>query len=257
MTPISVVIITLNEAANIGRCIQSVLPVADEVVVVDSFSTDQTCALAETLGAKIVQRTFDGHIEQKNYAITQAKFPFILSLDADEWLSDELTKAILKIKENPMADGYRFNRLNNYCGTWIRHGAWYPDRKLRLWDSRMGKWEGMNPHDEFRMVKDAVIKNISCDILHQSYRTVDEHRNKSEYFSTLASRAYHKHGKRATFLNVLLSPAFRFLRDYFFLRGFMDGKEGLRIALLTAREVKLKYTKLLELQPHRPDEEHG
>lgn len=257
MTPISVVIITFNEAANIDRCIQSVLPVADEVVVVDSFSNDRTCELAAALGAKIVLHPFEGHIEQKNYAITQAQYPFVLSLDADEWLSEELVKAIKQIKENQTADGYRFNRLNNYCGTWIRYGAWYPDRKLRLWDARKGKWEGMNPHDEFRMVKNAVIQDIPYNILHQSYRTVAEHRKKSEYFSTLAANAYSKHGKKAYFLNILLSPLFRFLRDYFFLRGFMDGKEGLRIALLTAREVKMKYTKLLELQQNQPGAMRG
>src|SRR5436190_10289340 len=129
MRPLSVVVITFNEERNIGRCLASVAAVADDIVVVDSFSTDRTEAIAREHGARFVQHAFEGHIEQKNWAVTQAAHPFILSLDADEAVDDRLLDSIRRGKDQN-ADGYTMNRLTNYCGTWIRHGGWYPDRKL-------------------------------------------------------------------------------------------------------------------------------
>ncbi len=126
MTPISAVIITYNEEKNIGRCLESLQGIADDVVVVDSFSIDKTREICEAHGTRFVEHAFDGHIEQKNWAITQAKYPHVLSLDADECLSEELKKSILSAKENWTADGYSMNRLTSYCGTWIKHGNWYP-----------------------------------------------------------------------------------------------------------------------------------
>lgn len=248
MKLLSVVIITYNEEANIARCIQSVKDIADEVVVVDSYSTDQTPTISQSLGAKVIQHPFAGHIEQKNFAITQASHPFILSLDADEWLSPELVSEIREIKTKPEADGYIFNRLNNYCGKWIRHGAWYPDKKLRLWDSTKGKWQGMNPHDEFKMVSEAHIEYVPMDLFHQSYRTITEHINKTDYFSDLAAQAYLKNNKKSTYFKIYASPVFRFLRDYLIKGGFMDGYYGLVIAWYTASEVHKKYAKLMQLQ---------
>lgn len=142
MPKISVVIITYNEERNIGKCLESIKEIADEVVVVDSYSTDRTEEIVKSMGGKFIQHPFEGHIEQKNWAITQAKYPHILSLDADEIPSDRLTESILNIKENWSHDAYYFNRLTNYCGKWIKHTSWYPARKLRLWDSRKGEWGG-------------------------------------------------------------------------------------------------------------------
>ena len=135
-----VIIITLNEERNIGRCLESVNDIADEIVVVDSYSTDDTEKICKLYGVKFIQHRFDGHIEQKNWAINQAKYPHILSLDADEVLSPRLKASIKAVKENWEFDGYYFNRMTNYCGKWIRHSSWYPSRKLRLWDSRKGEW---------------------------------------------------------------------------------------------------------------------
>src|ERR1035437_7666308 len=142
MPQISVVIITFNEEKNIERCILSVQDLADDIVVVDSFSTDRTEEICKSHGVRFIQNHFNGHIEQKNFAISKAHFPYILSLDADEQLSEELKKSIQQVKNNWDADGYYFNRLTNYCGQWIRHSSWYPASKLRLWDSRKGKWGG-------------------------------------------------------------------------------------------------------------------
>ena len=138
MVSLSAVIITYNEEKNIERCLLSLKGVVDEIVVVDSFSQDRTEAICAQYGVKFIQHAFEGHIQQKNWAITQASSPYVLSLDADEALSDELRQSILEAKNNWTAQGYFFNRLNNYCGQWIRHSGWYPDRKLRLWDARLG-----------------------------------------------------------------------------------------------------------------------
>jgi len=131
---LSVVIITFNEEKNIARCLDSVATIADDIVVVDSFSTDNTKHICEEKNIHFIEHKFDGHIEQKNWAITQAKHQYVLSLDADEALTKELQVEIIKAKNNWQYDGYSFNRLTNYCGVWIKHCGWYPDKKLRLWD---------------------------------------------------------------------------------------------------------------------------
>lgn len=244
MTPISVVIITYNEEKNIARCLLSIKEIADEIVIVDSFSSDNTVDIAKSFGAKIILHEFEGHIQQKNFAITQSKYSHILSLDADEMPDDELLVEIKRVKSNWDADGYSFNRLNNYCGKWIRHGAWYPDIKLRLWDSSKGSWNGLNPHDRFVMKPDSEIKHLKGNLLHYSYSTIQQHREKIEYFSTIAADAYFKNGKRSSNYKIVISPVFRFIRDYFIKLGIFDGVYGLIIAYYTALEVRSKYKKL-------------
>lgn len=246
--PLSVVIITFNEERNIGRCIDSIQAIADEIVVVDSFSTDKTVAIAQQKGAKVVSHAFGGHIEQKNYAITQASYPYILSIDADEMPDETFLHQIKLIKQNWEHDGYSVNRLNNYCGKWIRHGAWYPDIKLRLWDSRKGNWTGTNPHDRYEMETSSSIVHIPGDLLHFSYQSVAEHEKKADYFSSIAAKAYFAKGKRSSLFKMAFSPVFRFLRDYIVKLGFLDGKEGFTIARIIAYEVYLKYKKLKQLQ---------
>lgn len=248
MTPISVVIITFNEEQNIANCIDSIVDIADDIVVVDSFSTDKTCEIAESKGARIVKHKFEGHIEQKNFAITQAKFPNILSLDADEFPDKKLITEIRKIKTDWEFDGYTFNRLNNYCGKWIKHGAWYPDIKLRFWDSRKGKWDGLNPHDKYVLESECVTKHLTGNLLHYSYNTIEEHYKKADYFSTIAAETYFQKGKKSSWLKTMINPISRFLRDYIFKLGFLDGKYGFIIARISAYEVYLKYKKTLRLQ---------
>lgn len=244
MTKISVVIITYNEERNIGRCLDSVRDIADDIVVVDSYSTDGTEKICREYGVRFIQHAFEGHIEQKNWAINQAKYPHILSLDADELLSEELRRSILEVKENWKYDGYYFNRLTNYCGKWIRHTSWYPARKLRLWDSRKGRWGGLNPHDRFILFKGASKKYLPGDLLHYSYFSINEHIEQINKFSSIVSRAYYKAGKRATILNIIFSPIWRMFRDYFIKLGFLDGYYGLVISVNSAHETFLKYIKL-------------
>jgi len=248
MTPISVVIITFNEEQNIGRCIDAIREIADDIVLVDSFSTDRTVEIAESKGARIVKHIFEGHIEQKNFAITQAKYHHILSIDADELPDEKLVEELNKVKQHWNADGYSFNRLNNYCGKWIKHGAWYPDIKLRLWDSRKGKWNGLNPHDKFVLTEGCTTKHLNGNLLHYSYRNISEHKQKIDYFSSIAAKAYYQNEKKSSLLKITINPISRFFRDYFFRLGILDGKFGFTIACLNASEVKLKYKKLLQLQ---------
>ena len=165
MIKLSAVIITYNEEEHLEKCLNSLIDVADEIIVVDSFSTDKTKEICIAKGARFVEHKFDGHIEQKNYAISQAKNQYVLSLDADEALTEALKIEVKNIINNWEYDAYVFNRLTNYCGTWIKHSGWYPDKKLRLWDVTKGKWGGENPHDMVIMDKGSSTKKIDFPML--------------------------------------------------------------------------------------------
>ncbi len=243
---LSVVIITYNEERNLDRCLASVRDVADDVVVVDSFSTDGTERIALAHGARFVRHAFEGHIEQKNWAITQALFPWVLSLDADEALDPVLKASILQVKQAPQADGYTMHRLTNYCGTWIRHGGWYPDTKLRLWDSTKGRWTGENPHDRYELEEGARIAHLAGDLLHYSYYTIDDHLRQVNYFTTIMARDRIARGRGAPLWKLFLSPPVKFIGDYLLRGGFLDGWHGFLIARISAHATFLKYAKIRE-----------
>ncbi len=247
MRKISVVIITFNEEKNIERCLKSVEHIANEIVVLDSFSTDKTKAICETYNVKFFQNQFLGHIEQKNLAITFASNDYILSLDADECLSSELEASIVKIKNNWNVNGYTMNRLTNYCGKWIRFSNWYPDTKLRLFDRRYGKWTGSNPHDKYNLF-DETIKpvHLKGDLLHYSFYTVDDHYKQAFYFSDIAAKAYIKQGKKVSNFKLFINPVAKFINHYITHFGFLDGVAGLQIAVISTKANYLKY-KLIKL----------
>ena len=245
---LSVVIITKNEERNIGRCLASAKEVAHDVVVLDSFSTDRTEAIVKEHGARFIQHAFDGHIEQKNRAITHAEFPWVLSLDADEALDEQLVRSIKEAMKSPAADGYTMNRLTDYCGGWIRHGGWYPDVKLRLWDSRKGQWTGINPHDRYEMLAGTRIAHLQGDLLHYSYSTIGDHYRQVDYFTTIAAQAYFDRGKKAPLTKRIFSPVVKFIGDYVFRLGFLDGVRGFTIARISAYATWLKYEKLRKLR---------
>lgn len=247
MTPISVVIITFNEERNIERCILSVKSVADEILVVDSFSKDRTQEICEKHGVRFVQHVFEGHIEQKNWAASQATYPHVLSLDADEALDEVLQAQILAVKSNWTAAGYEMNRLTNYCGKWVHHCGWYPDTKLRLWDSRLGKWAGTNPHDKYEMQAGCKIQKLKGDILHYSYYTREDHYKQVNYFTTILAQSQYKIGKKAPLIVLYLSPIVKFFKDYFLKLGFLDGKTGFIICRISAYATFVKYRKLRNL----------
>ncbi len=248
---ISVVIITLNEEKTIGKCLDSVKDIADDIVIVDSYSTDKTEEICISHGVRFVKNKFEGYIQQKNYAITQAKFSHILSLDADEVLSEKLIEEIKKVKNNWDGDGYTINRLNNYCGKWIHHTGWYPDRKLRLWDSRKGKWTGLNPHDRFEMQSGAIIKHLSGNILHYSFNSISDHINQINRFSDISAKAKFQKGIRISLCFTFVRTLAAFLKKYFLKLGFLDGYYGFIISKLTAYGVFLKDIKLRELYKKR------
>jgi glycosyltransferase involved in cell wall biosynthesis len=247
MVKISVAIITLNEERNIGRCLESVKEIADDVVVTDSFSTDKTEEICMQHGARFIKHRWEGYVEQKNVATDLALYDHILSLDADEALSPELLAAIKKVKENFDADAYTMNRLTNYCGHWIKHSGWYPDTKLRLFDRRKGRWEGLIIHEELKMQAGSVIKHLQGDLLHYSFYTIEEHRRQSEKFTTLGAEADFKKGKRASWYKIAFSAPVKFLQAFIFQLGFLDGKAGFTISRLSAAATYNKYVKLKKL----------
>jgi glycosyltransferase involved in cell wall biosynthesis len=250
---LSVVIITLNEEKNIGRCLESVKDVADDVVVIDSFSTDKTGEICQSYGVRFITHKFEGYIQQKNFAVTQAKFHHILSLDSDEVLSDELIEIIKKIKNNWEADGYSMNRLNNYCGKWIRHSGWYPDRKLRLWDSRKGEWTGQNPHDRFELKPGAKIGHLEANILHYSFNNISDHIDQINKFSDISARVKFQKGIRIPLIYTLIRTLAAFLKKFFVKLGFLDGYFGFIISIFAAYGVFLKDIKLQELHRKNKD----
>jgi len=243
MPKLSVVIITFNEEEQVGRCIDSVQDLADEVVVLDSFSTDQTEAICRQKNAVFHQHVFDGYIEQKNRALALASFDFVLSLDADEALSDELRTSINAIKENPPAQGFTMNRLNSYCGKWIRHSGWYPDRKLRLVDRRTSRWEGVNPHDKL-VISSGSIKQLQGDLLHYSYNSIKGHIQQANNFSEIAAATMFKNGVKAPAWKLIVNPSIMFLKCYILKAGFLDGFFGYTICRISAYATFLKYAKL-------------
>lgn len=243
---LSIAIITFNEEHNIADCIESVLPIADEIVVVDSGSTDKTVEIAKLKGANVIHQDFLGHVEQKNFVITQCSNTHILSLDADERLSPHLLASIKEVKNNWKFDGYEFNRLNNYCGQWIKHCGWYPDKKLRLWDSTKGKWQGQNPHDEYKIEK-GKIGFLKGDLLHYSFNTVDEHKKQIDYFSDLAAKALFEKGKKVSVLTPIIKGFSKFIKSYFIKLGILDGYNGFLISRLSGGAKYKKYSKLRAL----------
>jgi glycosyltransferase involved in cell wall biosynthesis len=245
---LSAVIITFNEERNIGRCLDALAGVADEVVVLDSFSTDNTEKICREKGARFEQHTFDTYFAQKNRVIDLAAFPCVLSLDADEQLSEPLRQSILAVKSDWRCDGYEMSRLTNYCGQWIHHSGWYPDRKLRLFDRRKGRWATKHPHEYVEMAPGSSVGRLSGDLLHYSYYSRQEHIDRTRKYADMAAHALHAAGKHASWFKVIFSPAFKFIRNYVFKLGFLDGRAGWTICSIAAWETYLKYRTLLRLR---------
>jgi glycosyltransferase involved in cell wall biosynthesis len=244
LVALSAVIITFNEEENIQRCIESLQGIADEVLVIDSLSTDNTVAIAEQLGAKVYSQPFLGHKEQKNYAAAKANYDYILSLDADEVLSEQLASSILKTKAAWKCDVYKFNRLNNYCGAWVKHCGWYPDNNARLWRKNMASWGGQNPHDKLIPSPGATIGNLDGDLLHYTYTTISGHVAKVNYFSSIAAEAKYKEEESVSIFNIIFSPIVKFAKMYVLQFGILDGYNGLTISAIESFGTFLKYVKL-------------
>lgn len=238
---ISAVVIAYNEAHNLPRCLTSLRlgEVVDEVLVVDSGSQDDTVALAEAAGARVLHHAFEGHIEQKNWAQAQARGEWILSLDADEALSEELAASLLTWRAGgaSQAAGYAVNRLTNYCGSWVRHSGWYPDRKIRLWRAGAGTWAGVNPHDRLEVA--GRVDRLQGDLLHYSYYTTQDHVDQIAYFSDIAAPA----ARVLPWAAIAGKAAFQWCKNWVLRGGWRDGKAGWEIARWSAYATWEKYRK--------------
>lgn len=247
MTKLSVVIITLNEERNIARCLQSVAGLTDDIVVVDSGSTDLTESICKTFGVRFYIRPWEGYAETKNYANTLAKNSLILSLDADEALSDELYTSIAEVLKNQKASVYSMNRITNYCGKWIKHGGWYPDKKIRLFNYEAGTWSGTLIHETIQLTNGSPVVHLKGDILHFSYHSISDHVAQADKFTSLTALKAFNNGKKSSILRIIISPIVKFLRDFIFKGGFLDGYYGFVIAYISAFATFLKYTKLRQM----------
>jgi glycosyltransferase involved in cell wall biosynthesis len=245
---ISATIITFNEEKNIERCIQSLKSVADEIIVVDSFSTDNTEEICKKHNVQFIQSSFTDFGTQKNVALSYANNDFVISLDADEVLSDVLINRIKNLEFDK--DCYFINRLTYYCGSPIRHCGWYPDRKLRIWIKNRGNWT-LGIHERVKMVDGTTSGFIDGDILHFSINSIEDHITQMNKFSTIAAKEAIKKGKKANlFVHVILNPIYTFINKYFFHLGFLDGFYGFVICYLSAVSNFLKYTKIRQLNKH-------
>ena len=245
---LSVVIITYNEEKNIGRCIDSVAPVADEIIVLDSFSADATVQIARQKGAIVQQESFEGYVKQKNKAFRMAAHDHILSLDADEALSPRLIESILEAKKDFRFGAYAMNRCGIYRGKEIRRGLWYPDRKIRLFDKRIGHCGGLDPHDKIVFEMDIPVHRLQGDLMHYTYDSYEEYLLRNDQVSSTGARSLFEAGRKVFWPKLLLSPAWAFVNGYFLRGGFLDGHAGWVIALNTANQCYQKYNKLRMLR---------
>jgi len=248
-TPLSCCIIAMDEEDRIEACLDSVA-FCDEIVLVDSHSTDRTREIAAARGARVLERDWPGHVAQKEFAIRQAQHDWVLCVDADERVTGELRSEIEGLRERgfPACAGWRFPRLVNYLGTWVRHGTWYPDLQLRLFDRRRGGWGGHDPHDRVEIESGERIGRLRGDLEHFPYRSFADHLRTIDQYTTIMARGMHARGRRVGVSDVFVRPWVRFARFYVLKRGFLLGWKGLVLAFLAAHYVRLKYMKLLLLE---------
>lgn len=244
---ISATIITLNEERNIERCILSLKRVADEIIVLDSNSTDKTEEICKSLGVVFEARNWEGYSASKNYLNGLASHDYILSIDADEALDEKLQVEILKVKERNDPEVYSLNRLTNYCGKWIKHSGWYPDVKIRLFPKKDSYWDGEFVHEELVYPTNLEVVQLEGHLEHFSYYNYKEHRERADKYSTLTAKKMNSKGKTASFLKPYLSGFARFFSMYFLKGGILDGKMGFKIAQISAQSNVFKYKELRRL----------
>lgn len=243
---ISGCVITLNEAARIGACLDS-LAICDEIVVVDSHSTDLTREIAAGRGARVIERDWPGFRSQKQFTVDAASHDWVLILDADETLSPRLVDEIraLKASGSDAVAAWDMPRLSTYFGRTIRHGDWYPDRQLRLFDRRRARFAGLEVHEKVDV--DGAVRHLRGDILHDSFESLDDQLEKRTRYARLVAEGQHARGKRGSWIKVFANPAWRFLRGYVVKAGFLDGWRGLSLALIAAKYVREKHLRLVIL----------
>lgn len=247
MDAITAVVITYNEGRNIQRCIASLKTVAEEIIIVDSYSTDDTVAICKREGVTIVQHEWSGFGPQKNLGNAMAAHDYILSLDADEELDDRLIQSILDAKKQGLKGLYMINRLNYYYGKFIQHGDEYPDRKIRLFNRKDAAWNTELVHETLNAVSGIPVTVLSGKLLHYTYYRIAEHINKANKYTSLAADNMYRSGRKASAFKIIVNPLFAFFRSYILKRGFLDGMHGFILAVQNAHGTFLKYIKLWEI----------
>ncbi len=250
MEKISAIIITHNEERNIGRCLDSLQGVADEIWVIDSGSTDKTEEICRKKGVNFITQNWLGYSAQKNYGNQLAQNDWILSLDADEALSPELQESLLNLKKNALLSNevYSVNRLTNYCGKWIRHCGWYPDTKIRLFNRNTAQWNKAKIHEEVEYLQNCSVQNLKGDLLHYSYYNLHDHLKQINIFTDLtAEAAFQKGDKVSGIISIVFHAQWKFIRDYIFKLGFLDGYAGFLVCKYSAVATFTKYAKLKQL----------
>lgn len=244
---ISAVIITFNEERNIGRCIESLKDLVDEIIVLDSFSEDKTEEICRENDVRFEQRKWTGYSDAKNYANSLATFEYILSIDADEAVDGELNNSISKLKSLNEPEIYSVNRITNYCGRWIKHSGWYPDIKVRLFPKEGSSWKGEFVHEDLCYPTNLNIIQLDGHLEHYSYYSYSEHRARADKYSELTALKFNKQGKKASVLKPYFSALGRFVSMYFLKGGFLDGWMGFKIAQISACSNVFKYKELRRL----------
>jgi glycosyltransferase involved in cell wall biosynthesis len=247
--PLSVVLITRNAAAQLADCLASVA-FADEVVVVDSDSSDGTAALAASYGARVIKKEWLGFGRQKQFAVEQAAHDWVLCLDADERVSPELAASLVRALQAPAAPVYRMARRNRFLGRWLQHGEGYPDWSTRLFDRRQARWSDDPVHE--KVLYAVTPGTLEGDLLHESAEDLGRYLDKQNRYTTLAAEELHRRGRSAGIVELALSPLVRFIKFYVFRLGFLDGLPGLVHIWIGCMNSFLKYAKLIELNraPH-------
>jgi glycosyltransferase involved in cell wall biosynthesis len=243
---LSVVVITFNEEANIERCLKSVIDLSSDIVIVDSGSTDKTRKVCENYNCRFFLREFDDYSSQKNYANSLAKHDLILSLDADECLSDQLKTSIENFKHDLDNVAVSFNRLNHHCGNPVRYCGWYPDRKIRIFNRKYAKWEG-TIHESIVFSTTPLNQHLYGDLLHFTYHSRAEHLIQSEKFAKLNALSDFKKGEKSYLLESYFKSILRFFSIFVLKLGFLNGSTGFYIAKISARATFLRYKELLSL----------
>jgi glycosyltransferase involved in cell wall biosynthesis len=246
MDKISAVIIAYNEEKKIGRCLDTLKNVADEIIVVDSYSSDRTADICRQFNARVFQHEWESYAGNKNFGDQHTKYDYILSVDADEFLSPELEESILQAKSN-LKGVYSFNRLTNYCGKWIRHCGWYPDRKIRLFPKEFAMWAGNYLHEYLKMDTQMNVTFLHGDLLHYSFDSISDHLQRIDKYTDVAAREIIANGEPVIF-PMLFKPVWKFFKCYLMERGFQDGMHGLAISVFSAFDLFVRYMKVVHLK---------
>jgi len=240
----SVVLITKNAGQHLSKCLNSCL-FADEIVLVDSGSQDDTLTIAKNYGARIIEQEWLGFGPQKQFAVEQASNDWVLCLDADEWISEKLSLSINKILENPEFFAYRFPRCNKFMGKFLRHGEGYPDQSLRLFHRQKARWSDDKVHE--CVLTSSQVGQLYGDLMHESGEDIALYLSKQNSYTSLQAMALHARGKTAGMGKMLFSPLLRFIKFYFIKQGFRDGIPGLVHIVIGCMNAFVKYAKLREL----------